>query len=158
VHAFRGYPVWNAFPAYLADVLRSIGYADVTVIDIPPEHNGGFAGDPAYAGYQIFTQQGWVADYPSASTFYSLFSCDQPNFSGYCNPDVEAVAFQAAAAAPNDPARSRDLWRQVDRMLTDDAAFVTLGNHQGAVLVSERVGNVQTRAGLGAVLSQLWVR
>ena len=43
-------------------------------------------------------------------------------------------------------------------MLTDDAAFVTLGNHQGAVLVSERVGNVQTRSGVGLVLSQLWVR
>ena len=86
VHAFRGYPLWNAFPAYLADVLRSIGYADVKVTDIPPEHNAGFAADPAYAGYQIFTQAGWVADYPSASNFYSLFSCHEANLSGYCNP------------------------------------------------------------------------
>ena len=139
-------------------MLRSIGYADVTVIDIPPEHKRGFADDPAYAGYQIFTQQGWVADYPSASNFYDQFSCHRANLSGYCNTEIEAVAVQAAAAAPNDPARSLDLWAQVDRMVTDDAAFVTLGNHQGAVLVSERVGNVLTRPGLGPVLSQLWVR
>ena len=158
VHAFRGYPLWDAFPAYLADVLRSIGYADVTVLDIPPEHNAGLATDPAYAGYQIFTQQGWLADYPSASTFYDLFSCHQANLSGYCNPTIEAVAVQAASAADKDPLLSLQLWAKVDRMLTDEAAFVTLGSRQGAALVSERVGNVLARPSMGPVLSQLWVR
>jgi YVTN family beta-propeller protein len=158
VHAYRKYPLWDAFPAYLADTLRSIGYTDVRVLDIPPEHNAGSADDPAYAGYQIFTQQGWLADFPSASTFYDFFSCHQPNLSGYCNAAAEAVAVQAAAAAANDPARSLELWAQVDQMLTDDAAFVTLGGHHDAVLVSRRVGNVLTRPGFGAVVSQLWVK
>jgi peptide/nickel transport system substrate-binding protein len=157
VHAYHGYPLWDAFPAYIAEVLRSIGYTNVTVVDIPPEHDTGPT-DPAYAGYQIFTQQGWLADYPSASNFYELFSCHRPNFSGYCNAEIEAVAVQAAATAQADPTRSLELWAQVDRMLTDDAAFLTLGSHHDASLVSKRVSNVMTRSGLGAVLSQLWVK
>jgi hypothetical protein len=36
VHAYHGYPLWDAFPAYIAEVLRSIGYTSVTVVDIPP--------------------------------------------------------------------------------------------------------------------------
>lgn len=157
VHAYREYPLWEAFPAYLVEVLRSIGYTDVTMVDIPPEHNTG-PEDPAYAGYQIFTQAGWLADYPSASNFYARFSCQGTNFSGYCNPAIEAVAVQAAATAQTDPTRSLDLWAKVDHLLTDDAAFVTLGGHHDAALVSPRVSNVLTRPGLGAVLSQLWVR
>jgi peptide/nickel transport system substrate-binding protein len=158
VHAFHGYPLWNRFPAYLADVLRSIGYAHVEVVDIPPEHNEGLPEDPAYAQYQIFTQQGWLADYASASDFYDLFSCRRANFSGYCNPDIEAVAVKAATAAQTNPTLSIELWAQVDRMITDEAAFVTLGSHHDASLVSARVSNVMTRPGLGAVISQLWVK
>jgi YVTN family beta-propeller protein len=159
VHAYRKIPLWNAFPDYLAETLRSIGYSDVQVLDIPPEHQAGNLNDAAYAGYQIFTQLGWLADYPSASTFYDYnFSCHQANMSGYCNKAVEAVAVQAAAVAASDPARSLELWAQVDQMLTDDAAFVTLGSHRDAMLVSRRVRNVLTRPGIGAVLSQLWVK
>jgi YVTN family beta-propeller protein len=158
VHAYHGYPLWDAFPAYLADTLRSIGYADVRVLDIPSEHAGGDPNDPAYAGYQIFTQQGWLADFPSASSFYDMFSCHRPNLSGYCKPEIEAVAVEAAAVAGSDPARSLELWAQVDQMLTDDAAFVTLGSHHDAMLVSRRVGNVLTRPATGAVVSQLWVQ
>ncbi len=158
VHAYREYSLYQAFPAYLVEVLRSIGYTDVTMVDIPPEHNTG-PEDPVYAGYQIFTQQGWLADYPSASNFYDEeFSCQGTNFSGYCNPEIEAVAGQAAAAAQTDPTRSLDLWAQVDHLLTDDAAFLTLGGHHDAALVSPRVSNVLTRSGLGAVLSQVWVK
>jgi peptide/nickel transport system substrate-binding protein len=158
VRAYRGLPIWNRFPAYLADVLRSIGYTQVSVEDIPPEHSAGFPNDPAYASYQIFTHQGWLADYPSASTFYDLFSCRRGNLSGYCNPEIEAVAVKAATAAQTHPTLSIELWAQVDRMLTDDAAFVTLGSHHDASLVSPRVSNVMTRPGLGAVISQLWVK
>jgi peptide/nickel transport system substrate-binding protein len=159
VRAYRGYPLYNAFPAYLVEVLSSIGYTDVTMADIPSEHTAAGPEDPVYAGYQIFTQLGWLADYPSASNFYDQFSCDGTNFSSYCNPAIEAVADQAAAAAThNDPTRSLDLWAQVDHMITDDAPFVTLGGHHDAALVSPRVSNVLTRSGLGAVLSQVWVK
>jgi ABC-type transport system substrate-binding protein len=78
--------------------------------------------------------------------------------SGYCKPAVEAVAVQAAAVAGSASGRSLELWAQVDQMLTDDAAFVPLGSHYDAMLVSKRVGNLLTRPGTGAVVSQLWVK
>ena len=65
---------------------------------------------------------------------------------------------KAATAAQTNPTLSIELWARVDHMITDDAAFVTLGSHHDASLVSPRVSNVMTRPGLGAVISQLWVK
>jgi ABC-type transport system substrate-binding protein len=56
-----------------------------------------------------------------------------------------------------DPGAVVALWSQVDRMLVDDGAFVTLGNRVNLQVVSTRAGNYQARATYGPVLSQLWV-
>jgi len=40
---------------------------------------------------------------------------------------------------------------------TDAAAFLTIGNHKRLDVVSERVGNLQQRGGVGPAISQLWV-
>jgi len=146
--------LWDAFPAYLADVLRTIGYTSVTVEDIPLDVKVG----QNSSRFQIFTWLGWLADFPSsAPSFYSQFSCGEENVSHYCNHAIEAVATQAKGVTRTDPSRAIELWSQVDRMLTDDAAFVTLGSHHDTALVSKRVGNVMLRPGLGPILSQLWV-
>lgn len=150
--------IWSAFPDYVATVLRDLGYR-VDIADIPPEHSDKVLRDAAYDGYQLFTSLGWLADYDSASTFYdNLFSCRHVNISRYCNQAVEAVARQALDLEATDPGAALGLWAQVDRMLTDDGAFVTLGNRSSMEVVSTRVGNYQARTGLGAELSQLWVR
>lgn len=146
---------YEAFPPYLAGVLRSIGFRSVTVKDIPAEHLRFL--DPAYGSYQIFTHQGWIADYPAPRTFYDKFSCGLSNISRYCNKAIEAVAQAADASAGSDPGRSLQLWTRVDRLLTDDAAFVTLGRPEKAILVSPKVRNVQLSWLSGAVLSQMWV-
>ncbi|MGV1009456.1 MAG: BTAD domain-containing putative transcriptional regulator [Dermatophilaceae bacterium] len=158
IHAWRAGPLYGRFPDYLAQVLRSIGYTSVDIVDIPPEHVPPDPHDPAYATYQLFTQAGWIADYPSPSTFYQFFSCNQPNMSGYCNKAVEDEASQALALEQSDPTRAMEQWALVDRSLTDDAAFVALGNQRATQVVSARVGNYQGRPGLGALISQLWVR
>jgi YVTN family beta-propeller protein len=146
----------DPFPAYLAEVLRSIGYAHVTVADMP---KGLPDDDPAYAGYQIFTQNGWGADYPDPSTFYDFFfSCQTPNWNRYCNPDIEAIAVKAKALTDTDPVQSLARWRDVDHLLTDAAAPLTLGDEHAAQLFSTRVGNIQITPGLGVVLSQCWVQ
>ena len=160
IHAWRAGPLYAGFPDHLAQVLRSIGYTTVNVVDIPKEHEktDQAAHDPAYATYQLFTQAGWTAEYPSPSNFYQLFSCYQPNISGYCNKAAEDKASQAKALEQTDPTRALQQWALVDRTLTDDAAFVTLGNQRGTQVVSAKVGNYLGRPGLGAVVSQLWVR
>ncbi|MFZ1287935.1 MAG: ABC transporter substrate-binding protein, partial [Candidatus Phosphoribacter sp.] len=155
----RGHSVklYDGFPEIMASTLRSIGYSNVAVQVIPDEHVGTAPNNPVYDSYQMFTQFGWIADYPGPQTFYDQFSCSQPHLSRYCNPAIEAVAAEAAANAQVDPGRSLELWNKVDRMLTDDGAFVTLGQRHAAVLVSPRVRNVQLSPVTGPVLSQMWV-
>jgi len=158
IHALQGQSLWSAYPAYFASVLTRLGYA-VTFEPIPASSAPGYPDDPAYAAYQIFTQQGWNADYPAPSNFYSvLFACHQPNLSGYCNRTIEARAQQAAALAATEPNAALAAWTTVDKLLTDDAAFVALGNRWHNQLVSERVGNYVGQPVSGAILSQLWVR
>jgi peptide/nickel transport system substrate-binding protein len=131
----------------------------VSVEDIPQEHRPFNPKDPAYEGYQLFTQFGWVADYGLPSTFYDhVASCRKPNMTHYCNEDIDAVAKRAFDLEATDPGAAVALWSKVDRMLVDDGAFVTLGNPVDLQVVSTRVGNYQARASYGAVLSQLWVR
>jgi ABC-type transport system substrate-binding protein/DNA-binding SARP family transcriptional activator/streptogramin lyase len=149
---------WYPFPEYIAQVLRDLGY-QATVEDIPEEHRPYSYEDPAYEGYQLFTQAGWVADYDLASTFYDhVASCRHPNLSRYCNRDIDAVAKKAFDLEASDPGAAVALWSEVDRMLVNDGAFVTLGNPLKMEVISTRVGNYQARASYGAVLSQLWVR
>ena len=150
--------IWWPFPDYIATVLRDLGYR-VSVQDIPLDHRFFDAKDPAYEGYQLFTQFGWVADYDLASTFYeAVASCRRPNLTRYCNDAIDAVAKEAFSLEASDPGAAVALWSQVDRMLVDDGAFVTLGNRVNMQVVSTRVGNYQARASYGAVLSQLWVQ
>jgi hypothetical protein len=47
---------------------------------------------------------------------------------------------------------------QVDQLITNDAPVVALGNLTASLLVSARVGNYQSNAELGPLLSQIWVR
>ncbi|MGV1008578.1 MAG: ABC transporter substrate-binding protein [Dermatophilaceae bacterium] len=155
VHSYRRFGLWQHFADYLATVLRQIGFTSVRVEDIPAGITGA---DPAYASYQIFTQQGWLPDYPVASSFYDfLVSCRQASFSGYCNREIDEIARRAFSLEQSDPNTAVDLWAQVDWMLTDDAAFVTLGNRPNTQLVSERVGNYVSRP-QRVLLSQLWVQ
>jgi peptide/nickel transport system substrate-binding protein len=156
--ADRNQNVWLPFADYVAGVLRDLGY-EVTVEDIPPDHRRYNVEDPVYETYQLFTQLGLIADYDLPSTFYDhATSCRHSNYTRYCNQAIDAVAKQAFTLEATDPAAAVALWSQVDQMLVDDGAFVTLGHRVDTEIVSTRVGNYQARASYGAVLSQLWVR
>jgi len=149
---------WYPFPEYIAQVLRDLGY-QASVEDIPLDHVFYDRQDAAYEEYQLFTQYGWVADYDMASTFYdNVASCRLPNLTRYCNPAIDAVAKKAFDLEASDPGAAVALWSEVDRMLVNNGAFVTLGNPVKMEVVSTRVGNYQARASYGAVLSQLWVQ
>ena len=55
-------------------------------------------------------------------------------------------------------ARRPPRWAAADRYVVDQAFAVPLTNHRAAVLVSERVGNVQNHLQWFTLLDQLWVR
>jgi hypothetical protein len=49
-------------------------------------------------------------------------------------------------------------WAAIDRRITGMAAWVPLVNLRAVVVVSRRVGNVQSNPGWGIRLGQMWVR
>jgi YVTN family beta-propeller protein len=108
----------------------------------------------------------WFADIPSASNFVGLFSCESfvaaspanLNYSGLCDPSVDAAIDAAEQAQTLDPQAGGNLWAVADRRLTHTAAAVPFANVRTVVLVSERVGNYQHHPVWGTLLDQLWVR
>ena len=71
---------------------------------------------------QIF-YQGWIADYPHQQNFLEILfrSNADNNWGGYSNPLVDALL--AEAAALTDPEDSEAIYREVERMLVEDAAI-----------------------------------
>ena len=140
---------------YFATVLRQLDYR-VRLQELPDDFDFIGSGDKA----QITSAPGWIADYPDASQFYdNVFSCRSAVAGiGYCNPKIERVATEAHAAGLADPGRAARLWTEVDRLITDDAPVVSLGNNTATWFVSQTVGNYQSNALVGPLLSQIWVR
>ena len=145
----------HALNLYFATVLRDLGYR-VSLQELPDDFD--FLGPFGQA--QITSAPGWSADFPDASQFYdNEFSCRSGvGGTGYCNPKIERVAAEAHAAGLTDPGGAARLWTEVDRMVTDDAPVVSLGNNTGVWFVSERVGDYQSNALVGPLLSQIWVK
>ena len=108
----------------------------------------------------------WGADFPAPSNFWgTVASCASyqpkaaynPNPGRYCNRKVDDLAAQALALETSDPARARELWSEVDHMITDDAPWAFGVTVRQAALVSTRVGNYQSNPTLGPLLDQMWV-
>ena len=144
--------------AYFATVLRQLGYP-VKLRELPESaHYDSFE---ALKQVQITSGAGWIADYPVAATFFdSVFSCRTAvgKAGWYCNPKVERLAAQAHAAELFDPGKAGRLWTEIDRVITNDAPVVALGNASWSTLVSARVGNYQSNRSVGPLLSQIWVK
>jgi peptide/nickel transport system substrate-binding protein len=103
---------------------------------------------------------GWGADYPAASNFLALATCDSSYTpkSGFCDAGIDAMIQRASRVQVVDPTASGPLWAEIDRAIVDEAPFLWLVNPIEAHFVSERVGNFQYGLQWGALLNQLWVR
>jgi oligopeptide transport system substrate-binding protein len=78
------------------------------------------------AGLYDISRNRWGADYPHANNQLSgLFTCGGGNNDQqYCNPDFDALITQAASEP--DPAKQADLYKQAQKIMTDDAASLFL--------------------------------
>jgi peptide/nickel transport system substrate-binding protein len=146
-------PEIEARAEYTATVLRDLGY-QVTVAPIQPDTPRSVTD-----AYQIQSQLGWLPDYPLPGNYYDAAAgCGSAVWTPYCNQDIQALADRARALRRTDPVQSLADWRQVDRLLTDDAALVPMINRLATVVVSPQVGNVINRDGFGPLLDQMWLR
>lgn len=75
----------------------------------------------------LFFRGSWIADYPDAENYLSVFYSKNPappNYTRYRNPAFDAV-FEKALAETNDSLRYR-LYRQADQIVMNDAPVVPL--------------------------------
>jgi YVTN family beta-propeller protein len=112
------------------------------------------------ASWQILGQ-GWIADYPAASTFINILSCSSPsylNLGHFCDRAIDAKIRRALKLQERDPAAANESWAAIDRDLTDQAPLVFLYTQYSPAFVSKRVGNYQDHPLWGTLFAQVWVR
>jgi oligopeptide transport system substrate-binding protein len=89
---------------------------------------------------------GWGADYPDPDNFLALFTADSGNnHTGWANPRYDALVADASAEA--DPARRAALYREAQRILTEeDVPIAPLFTHAQNILVKPRVKGLSLNA------------
>ncbi|HET6991445.1 MAG TPA: hypothetical protein VFJ43_08985, partial [Bacteroidia bacterium] len=107
--------------------------------------------DERYARADIF-RSAWVADYPSAESFLSLFygadvpdstsSPSYPNTSRYKNPDFDRLYDAARTAKTQDEANK--LFFQAEQLMMTDAPALILWYDENYRLTQYRVKNFYT--------------
>ncbi|MFN2457390.1 MAG: ABC transporter substrate-binding protein [Chitinophagaceae bacterium] len=95
----------------------------------------------------LFFRGSWIADYPDAENYLSVFYSKNPappNYTRYNNPAFDAV-FEKALAETNDSMRYR-LYRQADQIVMEDAPVVPLWYDVVVHLVQPWVNDFQPNA------------
>lgn len=161
IWAYASNPFRRAQGAYVASVLRQLGYrahlrfTKKLFDELNKPRNK----------IQLTLNAGWLADYPSPINFFGfLLSCaaarapNTNNYGRFCDPRLDAQMKRADSMQTSDPRRAEALWHTIDREVADQAPMVFLENERGLDFVSRRVGNYQYNPQWHVLLDQLWVR
>ena len=144
-----------ATPAYIAGVLRALGYRVhlhlVPLATITPAMRTRF---------QLSVDGDWLANYPDPSSYLpQFFSCGGGTSNGYyCNPALDREMQEATTLELDDPGKATALWAAIDRQLTDDAVWVPTVTTRDVELTSSRLRNYQYNPVWGFLADQSWVR
>ena len=142
-----------AEPAYIASVLRSIGFKAKVRLARASAINKMDRGT-----FQLTVDGDWLLDFPSASSFLPpFFGCHSTHNHGYyCNAALDRLMRQATDSA--DPVRAAHLWSAADRLITDEAYWVPTITLNEVDLVSSRLHNYVYSPVWGFLADQAWVR
>jgi YVTN family beta-propeller protein len=135
---------------YVARVLTRLGYK---------AQFASFTGDNYFSSdnpAQLGMAQ-WYMDYPAPMDFLGELSCTSGWPGGYCNPAADNLFVQALDTQRTDPGRASAEWARLDRVLTDDAARLSLYNRLSTIVLSDRVGNYLSNPKYGPLYGQMWV-
>ncbi|MFZ9718337.1 MAG: ABC transporter substrate-binding protein, partial [Chitinophagaceae bacterium] len=95
----------------------------------------------------LFFRASWIADYPDAENFFSVFygkNPAPPNYTRYRNPVFDQY-YEKATREPYDSIRY-ELYRAMDRMILEDAPIVPLWYDQIIHLVRPEVSGLRPNA------------
>jgi peptide/nickel transport system substrate-binding protein len=141
-------------PAYVAGVLRSLGYR--VRVQLAPQAS---LSEARRRRLQLSVDGDWEADYPDAASYLpSFFGCHGGTSNGYfCVPSLDRAMARASALREDAPRRSAALWRTIDQRLTRAAPWVPTVNERQVDLVSRRLHNYEFNPVWGFMPDQSWV-
>ena len=142
-------------PAYVASVLRSLGYRARLHL-VPHEQ----ITESRRKTIQLSVDGDWQPDYPAPSAYLpQFFGCDGGYSNGYvCVPALDRQMRRAADLQLRDPRAAAALWAGVDRTITDRALWVPTVQLNDQDFVSARLRNYQAHPVWGFMADQVWLR
>lgn len=89
----------------------------------------------------------WIADYPDEENYLSLFvsgnaAPDGPNYTHYSNPVFDSLFI--ASQRVGDPRIRRDIFRQMNRLMMEDAPVIILYYNEVIRFTGKNIQNLGT--------------
>ena len=135
-------PIYSDIASYIARQLQEVGLQ--VQVDVVQKS---LLLDLTSTSKTLFFRGSWIADYPDAENYLSVFYSKNPappNYTRYNNPAFDAV-FEKAIRETNDSLRF-ELYRQADQIMIDDAPVVPLWYDVVIRLVQPYVQDFQPNA------------
>ncbi len=130
-------PVYSDFAGYIANELRQIGIkVQVEVIQ------KSLLLEQTSKSQALFFRASWIADYPDAENYLSVFygkNPAPPNYTRYSNSLYDSL-YEKAIAEKNDSIRYA-IYQQMDQLIIDDAPVVPLWYDVAIHLVHNNIIN-----------------
>jgi len=141
-------------PAYVASVLRSLGYrVRLHLVTFPRLSR-------IRGRIQLSVDGDWAPDYPAPSAYLpGFFGCHGGFSNGYfCDPGLDRLMQRATALRLQDPRRAAALWSRIDHEIADRAYWLPTVSLRAPEIVSGRVRNYEHNPLWGFIPSQVWLR
>ena len=148
--------VARQLPAYVAHVLRSLGYR--TRLHLIPYAT---FSPTLRRSIQLSVDGDWIPDYPAPSSYIpAFFSChggsNRKHY--FCDSQLDRQMQRASALELQDSAQAAAQWDKVDHELVDRAIWVPTVNVRELEFVSKRLRNYQYHPVWGFMAGQIWLR
>lgn len=130
-------PIYGDLGTYIANELLQVGIkVEVEVVQ------KSLLMEQTSKSQALFFRGSWIADYPDAENYLSVFYSRNPappNYTRYRNPAFDAL-YESALSQKNDSLRYR-LYQQMDRIVMNDAPVVPLWYDMAIHLVHLNIVN-----------------
>ena len=94
-----------------------------------------------------FFRGSWIADYPDAESFFTVFygkNPAPPNYTGFKNAQFDK--YYEAALKENDDAKRYDLYQKMDAIIVEEAPVILLFYDETALCASKRISGLSKNA------------
>jgi peptide/nickel transport system substrate-binding protein len=135
----------KAYGLYFVGLLNSLGYK-ATLQALSADIQYSYAQNSK--NHPQFAFSSWFQDYPAASDFLNILlgcgsfhpkSNSSPNIAEFCDKKIQSDMDRAGQIGITDPAAGNKIWAQVDKGVTDQAAWVAMFNPKFIDVLSARV-------------------